>query len=634
MSKKNLIYYRKIFSSLLWEQLNTDCNPYYRAIWSNNMYFLLKDFLYYLSLEKSLIRDSQINILLEEFLYLIDSDIIFNSNFRKDSNELIYDIKENKKDINKLKKNLIIILKYLQNDDKYIKALIWIMNSYLRNDNYDIGYEKNYDKNIKKMKKLTFIFLSFLKEECWVSRKYLEFLRKNNLDKVDVSNSYLFEKWFNQFSKIFFSTSIEYKVYFKIKIWEIQANKRKIEKINIRYVVNSIDNNNITYIDNIENEFKWKNINEWFELRKKEFIEHDDSIFYVGVDISWKDIHSIHKVAKEHLNRLLDTFLYEFNALKLNITNSSLICNNERIFIVNDWYIEYVNKKKSNEYNIISLNKILNNENYDFNTKNKISNSIKYYKLFLSSENTEVKLLNLWIALESLFSSIDTNDGSFERLKSFIPKLLSMNLMKNYFDEFQEFIFHRIEREEENLSKYKNHEKIKNMISSKNKIKNNLWIEEEKFNNVAIFKYFVSNNFEDIERLLHNPYFIQKYKRLINILEIDDDWQYKKLHTFLRVYEKKIKWLLTKIYRYRNYIVHWWKKIDPNEAINDLEFIYIELIDDILDKIWTDYLYIYSLEEYFSRINRTYNVYEKGINSRLKDHNISHVNTVLPHIVY
>ena len=49
-----------------------------------------------------------------------------------------------------------------------------------------------------------------------------------------------------------------------------------------------------------------------------------------------KDIHSIYKLAKEKLNRLLDTFLYEFNALKLNITNISLISNDDRIFVIND----------------------------------------------------------------------------------------------------------------------------------------------------------------------------------------------------------------------------------------------------------------------------------------------------------
>lgn len=636
MSKKNLVNYRKIFTSLLWEQLNTDCNPYYRWIWNNNMYSLLKDFLYYLNLEKSLIRTSQINILLEEFLNLIDWDIVFNSNFRKNANEIIYDIKESKKDldINKLKKNLEIIFKYFNNDDKYIKALLGIINWYIKEDVYLDDYENNYDKNVYKLKKLTFIFISFLRDEIWISRKYLENLRENNFNNIDFSNSEEFEKWLSKYTKLFFWDKQEYSVYFKIQIWDIQANKRKIEKKNIKYVIEKIEDEKIHYISDIINEINWKEIKSSFEERKNSFIKNDDNIFYIKIKIYWKDIHSIYKLAKEHINRLLDTFLYEFNALKLNIYQISLLSNNERIFIVDDWYSEYVNRKKWNEYNIISLNRILNSENYDFDTRSKISNSIKYYKLFLSSENSEVKLLNLWIALESLFSWIESSDWSFNKLKAFIPKLLSMNLMKNYFDEFQNFILHKIEMEDWNNSKYRNHEKIKNIISQSNKVKNTFWGNDEKFNNVWIFKYFLKNDFLELEELLHNPYFIQKYKRLKNLIELDTDWTYKRLHTFLKRYENEIKWLLTKIYRYRNYIVHWWKKIDTDIIINDLEFVYLELVDDILDKIWCDYLYINSLDEYFSRVNRSYNLYDKWINNRLKDCSISHTNTVLPFIVY
>jgi hypothetical protein len=49
---------------------------------------------------------------------------------------------------------------------------------------------------------------------------------------------------------------------------------------------------------------------------------------------------------------------------------------------------------------------------------------------------------------------------------------------------------------------------------------------------------------------------MQKYKRLFDLVEKDEKGKYKKLHIFLKRYENKIKWLLTKIYRYRNYIVH------------------------------------------------------------------------------
>ena len=634
MRETKIYDYRTIFSTLLWEQLNTDCNPYYRWTWSNNMYFLIKDFLYYLNLEKSLIRESQINALLEEFLYLIDSDIVFNKNFRKDSNELIYEIKDNKKDINKLKKNLNIIYKYFIKDNRYIKCLNGMLISYLNSNKYNEDYNSDYEKHVRNVKKLTFTFLTILKEEYWISRKYLESLRQEHLDKIDSRNSWDFEKWLNKFTKFFFTDDKNYIVYFKIKIWDIQANKKKIQKHNVEYVIKNINNNDIVYISDIEKELDWKNISEKFYEIKDSFMNKNEWIFYVGVNISWKDINTVYKIAKEKLNRLLDTFLYEFNALKLIISKFSLVAHEDVLFATNDTYIEYVNRKKSNEYNIIALNKILNNREYDFETKNKISNSIKYYKLFQFSENTEVKLLNLWIALESLFSNIESNDWAFEKLKSFIPKLISMNLMKNYFDEFQSFILHRIEMEEDKNSRYRNHEKIKKLISSNNIITNKDWEKEEKFNIVWIFKYFSTYWYDHIEKLLLNPYFKQKYKRLISKLETDESWQFKNLHTFLKRYEKNTKCLINRIYRYRNYIVHWWKKVDTENIINDLEFIYLELIDDILDKIWTDYLYIDSLEEYFSRINRTYNLYDKWINPRLKDHKIWKKNVVLPHIVF
>ena len=602
------------------------------------MYFLLKDFLHYLSLEKSLIRTTQINILLDEFLYLIDNDIVFNSSFRKKANEIIFDIKNNKKELDndKLKRNLEIIFKNLSNNNSYIKSILGILNSYLLSNNYNLDYEKDYEKNIKKLKKVSFIFIDFLKNEVWISRKYLDFIRKSYLNNIDLKNNFYFEKWLSKFSKLFFSPNKLYNIYFKINIWDIQANKKKIEKKNIKFVIEKISNSNILYIDNIENKLSWIEIKSDFLENKKDFIwKKDNNIFYLCVKIEWKDIHSIYKIAKSHINKLFDTFLYEFNALKLIIFKNSLISDEDRIYVINDLYNEYINRKKWNEHNIISLNKILNNENYHIDTKSKISNSIKYYKLFLSSENSEVKLLNLWIALESLFSNVNNNENSFEKLKSFIPKLISMNLMKNYFDEFQNFILHKIDMENENNSKYKNHTEIKNIIQGKNKTWNkNNWKKEEKFNNVWIFKIFNQGEFEKIKELLQNEYFIQKYNRLYKIIYKDDNWNYKNLLTYLKWYENKIKWILTKIYRYRNYIVHWWKKIDTEEAINDLEFLYLELIDDILEKIWTDYLLISSLDEYFSRTNRSYNIYEKWINTRLKNNNIIDVNIVLPLIVY
>lgn len=632
----NIENYRIIFTTLLWELLNTDCNPYYRWIWVNNMYSFLSDFLYYLNLEENLIRDSQVNILLEEFLNLIDSDIVFNTHFRKKSNEIIYEIKNNKKewDYKKLKKNLEIIYKYLSIDKKYIRGLIWLLNWFIIKEKYRDENDKDYHKNIIKIKKLTFIFVILLRDEVWISRKYLDFLRDKFLSNIVNNVDQNFSIWLQKFTRLFFCQENNYITYFKIKIWDIQANKRKIELRNIKYVIDELKNADILYEDKLDEKLNSYKPKDSFKHKKDIFLEKCESTFYISIKCKGKDVFSVWNIAKEKINKLFDTFLYEFNALKLHILPVIILSNGNNFFVVDTWYSEYVNRKKWNEYNIISLNKILSNTSFDEDTKIKLSNSIKYYKLFLWNENPEVRMLNLWIALESLFSSIDWNEWAFNKLKSFLPKLLSMNLMKNYFDEFQAFILHRIDMENEKNSLYKNHERIRNIISNSNQVLNKNWFNEEKFNNVWIFKYFASSDIKEIEELMQNPYFIQKYNRLKDLINTDSKGQYTKLHTFLKRYENETRWLIAKIYRYRNYIVHWWKHIDTNIIINDLEFIYLELFDDIIDKIWCDYLYIYSLDEYFARINRSYILYDKWINSRIKDQNIWYKNTVLPFITY
>ena len=70
-------------------------------------------------------------------------------------------------------------------------------------------------------------------------------------------------------------------------------------------------------------------------------------------------------------------------------------------------------------------------------------------------------------------------------MKKFVSKLYSLNLLKNVFDEFVEFIEHRIDMEIKNNMELttKNYQNIKKIILSVN---------SDKFNNVGIFKYISS----------------------------------------------------------------------------------------------------------------------------------------------
>lgn len=145
--------YRYTFRTMLWELCFIDTDPIYKGIFSNNIYELLKDAIIYLSMDDCLIIPYQVNIILDEFNYLVDKDVVFNtSHFRYKSNLLIKEIRKNaeEKDYIKLKQNFEILLSNLEakdcdldsmdtegNKHSYEKVLINKLNSFLDPDFFD-----------------------------------------------------------------------------------------------------------------------------------------------------------------------------------------------------------------------------------------------------------------------------------------------------------------------------------------------------------------------------------------------------------------------------------------------------------------------------------------------------------------
>lgn len=97
--------------------------------------------------------------------------------------------------------------------------------------------------------------------------------------------------------------------------------------------------------------------------------------------------------------------------------------------------------------------------------------------------------------------------------------------------------------------------------------------------------------------------------------------------------EKKSTWLITKLYRYRNYIVHGGDKLENNyEIIYELEFIFLFILKDIIEKLSQKNIGIVnikSLSEYFEKIERSYKHYKTWLTSSIKNEHL-----VLPRIVY
>lgn len=83
------------------------------------------------------------------------------------------------------------------------------------------------------------------------------------------------------------------------------------------------------------------------------------------------------------------------------------------------------------------------------------------------------------------------------------------------------------------------------------------------------------------------------------------------MKNFLNLNYSITQWEVYKIYRIRNSIVHGGRGSDYSaEAVYFLEHYYILLLDDLLEKLSSEkFRNILDLEEYFSRIKRSYDNY-------------------------
>lgn len=638
--------YRYTFRTMLWELCFIDTDPIYKGIFSNNIYELLKDAIIYLSMDDCLIIPYQVNIILDEFNYLVDKDVVFNtSHFRYKSNLLIKEIRKNaeEKDYIKLKQNFEILLSNLEakdcdldsmdtegNKHSYEKVLINKLNSFLDPDFFDNTISKwmGEEKSIKQLKKLIFIFFSLLKNKKNYSRKYLEDYIKNILDnsKLKIEDDSAFKLAYRKITKLLFSKEKSFDLYFKIEIGK-QAN---IKKKNIEDFQKIFENLGVSIMGKEEinlSILKYKDcykkqINSFLNLLQEQFI----------VKISWikgYDLFMSFLKAQDILNGKLDILNFEFNALTVKINESALSISNNNLFFIDRSKREFYNRNFGSETRLNNLITILNKNSLHWDVKNKIRNSLSYYRLFLDSHNLESKFLNLWIAFESLFSDIhETNDPKFTNIRKYTASIISMNMLKYLFDEFRAFLLFKQSKEKERYSYTQKYSQIITEIITNNQKHRN----HSNLNVVAILNFLQDVGLERERGNMKNDSFFYKYLKLEKLTKIKDG-KYEKLYEYLWIIEKKANWLITKLYRYRNYIVHGWDKLANNyEIIYELEFIFLFILKDITEKLSQKNIGIVtikSLSEYFEKMDRSYKHYKSWLTSSMKNEHL-----VLPRIVY
>jgi hypothetical protein len=169
--------------------------------------------------------------------------------------------------------------------------------------------------------------------------------------------------------------------------------------------------------------------------------------------------------------------------------------------------------------------------------KERLQTSLQYHKLFLQSKSDDLRLVNLWIALESLF--LGEEGKIIVKILEYIPKINTTN-----------YIYRQLRAITISMGEYwkkSDTEEIRKKLIQSNKYR---------FGAYDLLKILLNND-EELEKkftelIISNPLLLFRIERYST--------QYfknkKSLKSFLESHKLHIEWQIQRIYRARNQIVH------------------------------------------------------------------------------
>lgn len=528
---------------------------------------------------------SQVNLILDEIFYVINIDPIFKESFFT-SHKIIEEIKKDKenKNLNGIKKKVLILNKELNYKDKYLRRLQGFLSSFL----LDKFFRSQYVDTKKNMDLYLNVLNCFVAEfQLSYSRKYIDYLREKFLE-----NNRDFEKAFDIFVSLLFKQMYEYEVVFKVKLYRDFPSEKQadgFEKFRLFLKENLIYFNEECEKDN------------------------DGTIFYIKLQINSniRDYFIISNNAKIKLFSYINHFLFEYNTFRVKLEDeiqARLARETESFEKFTITKLEYhVHPKKESviqRFADIFSKKISTEEETLF----RIENSLRYYHSFLHETEEGKKLLSLWIAYENLFRNLDEGRDTFEKIKGAISNLFTLYYVRESCDEFQAYL-----REKANfVEKYETNKfiEIQRYVEGKN---NGI------FNSIGLCAVLSNNTDREhiikcLNMVSNNHFSVHKYQTLSNKLKRSGTGLNVLLYEELCKVERQVGWQIARVYRKRNKIVHGHGfgdlKVDQRDLVT-LEYFYHLLLESLADFIVSENYKTDSVAEYIDKLKRSKEEYFK-----------------------
>ena len=239
---------------------------------------------------------------------------------------------------------------------------------------------------------------------------------------------------------------------------------------------------------------------------------------FIVQDCNAMDTQSATKKAIGCLNTYLDSLQLVVNNLNLDIPKKALVVLGSYAHLSStDYKFDGV---YSNDISLATsfkeyLERIWKNQFIEQGVKDRIDSALRHLRVGNSSEELEQRFINYWIALEFLFSSPESTETTFNRIKKFLPTILTSCYVKRNLYALNQCLINNTMLISGDL--YWEKEDVDQYINSVNSI---------------ILRY--------------------KLKSMKASIFTTSD----KTKDYIKSHEKNLKWHIARIYRVRNELIH------------------------------------------------------------------------------
>lgn len=298
--------------------------------------------------------------------------------------------------------------------------------------------------------------------------------------------------------------------------------------------------------------------------------------FYIHKCNSVDSISAI-KIAKEKLSSLLDVLHLGLSRLSVEIPDTALVLTkNEGGTYVYERKTQYLlDGKYSDTFTAANrfkgdLDKIRANSFISQSVKDRLEAALRHLRIGNVSSELEQRFINYWIALEFIFSSPETNENTYNRLKTNLINILASCYIK------------------------------RNLLAL-----NEVLIKEKSIDSGTLYwEYPELDKLIDDQKSILMKYRLKKIKsRLFNHKD--------KFSDYLKRHEKNLLWHIARIYRLRNQLIHEAAiKQDIENVTSNLRYYLVFLLNQIIIYfVNTQERRIITLEDFFFE----YDIYKKSI---------------------